>query len=237
MAGAGSRFAVAGYTVPKPFIQFNEKMMIEHVLDSLSVSDAHYTLIIQQQFLSDNYNDLQKIASKYNLGFITVDELTQGACCTALAAHQVINNDIPVVFADSDNIFDKGVFSDFLCFTRHETMDGCLLTVKSEKACYSYASLDNKDNVIETKEKEVISNHAIAGIYYFSHGFDFCKSAIDLLIYGKKTKGEFYMSNVFNRAIKKYEKKIKVYDIEESKFHCVGTPEQLDAYVKMYKEK
>ena len=28
MAGAGSRFAIAGYKVPKPFIEFENKKMI-----------------------------------------------------------------------------------------------------------------------------------------------------------------------------------------------------------------
>lgn len=40
MAGAGSRFAVAGYEVPKPFIEFNGKMMIEHVLASFKRINA-----------------------------------------------------------------------------------------------------------------------------------------------------------------------------------------------------
>lgn len=53
MAGAGSRFAVAGYDVPKPFIEFEGKMMIEHVLASFKRINAVFTLIMQEKFLSE----------------------------------------------------------------------------------------------------------------------------------------------------------------------------------------
>jgi hypothetical protein len=43
------------------------------------------------------------------------------------------------------------------------------------------------------------------------------------------SKGEFYMSNVYNH-LKKFTKNIGVYDIEH--FDCVGTPEQLNAYIQ-----
>lgn len=42
MAGAGSRFRVAGYDLPKPFIEFDGKMMIEHVLSSFSNINANF---------------------------------------------------------------------------------------------------------------------------------------------------------------------------------------------------
>ena len=42
MAGAGSRFSIAGYNVPKPFIEFDNKMMIEHVLNSFKKINANF---------------------------------------------------------------------------------------------------------------------------------------------------------------------------------------------------
>ena len=54
MAGAGSRFQAEGFDKPKPFIDVNGKMMIERVLDGVSLPDAHYTLIIQERFREEN---------------------------------------------------------------------------------------------------------------------------------------------------------------------------------------
>ena len=82
MAGAGSRFKAQGYDLPKPFIDINGKMMIEHVLDGINYPNAHYTLIIQKQFETENRDQLEKLSKHYHVAFLSVDKLTQGACCT-----------------------------------------------------------------------------------------------------------------------------------------------------------
>ena len=51
MAGAGSRFKVAGYNIPKPFIEFDGKMMIEHVLSSFENINANFILVVQEKFI------------------------------------------------------------------------------------------------------------------------------------------------------------------------------------------
>lgn len=231
MAGAGSRFKAEGYDLPKPFIDINGKMMIERVLDGINYPNAHYTLIIQKQFEIDNKEQLEKLSKRYHVAFISVERLTQGACCTALATHEIINNSLPVVFADSDNIFNNQAFCSFVddCFARN--LDGSLLTFNTDKDCFSFAKTDDKGIVTETKEKEAISNHAITGVYMFAHGADFVKCATDMLIYGDKAKNEFYMSNVYNWAVKKG-LKIGVYDITSADWDCVGTPSQLKEYLE-----
>ena len=50
MAGAGKRFADAGYIFPKPLIEINNKPMIQWVIESLNLK-ANYIFIIQKNFL------------------------------------------------------------------------------------------------------------------------------------------------------------------------------------------
>ena len=230
MAGAGSRFQKAGYTLPKPFIDVKGKMMIERVLDGIRYPNAHYTLIIRKEFERTNKEMLDKISREYNIAFISVEKLTQGASCTALASLEIINNRYPVVFVDSDNIFENDEFTAFLDDAQKTLAGGSLLTVNSDKDCFSYAKVSD-GFVTETREKEVISNHAITGVYYFSHGADFCRYAIEMMMYGDKAKNEYYMSNVYNRAVAD-DLKVTVFDIPISSWHCVGTPEQLQEYLK-----
>lgn len=231
MAGAGSRFKTEGYDLPKPFIDINGRMMIEHVLDGVNYPNAHYTLIIQKAFEEENKEQLERLTNHYHVAFISVEKLTQGACCTALSAHEIINNNLPVVFADSDNIFNNQTFNAFIndCLVRH--LDGSLLTFNTDKECYSYAAIDEDGIITHTREKEVISNHAITGVYMFSRGADFVKCAIDMMIYGDKAKNEFYMSNVYNYATKRG-LKVGVYDIKPTDWACVGTPVQLKEYLE-----
>lgn len=229
MAGAGSRFQKAGYTLPKPFIDVNGKMMIERVLDGIRFPNAHYTLVIRNEFETENRDILEKISHEHSIAFVSVEKVTQGASCTALAAADIINNRFPVVFVDSDNIFDNAAFHDFLADALSHGADGSLLTVNSDRDCFSYAKVEN-GFVTETREKVVISSHAITGAYYFARGADFCRCATELMMYGERAKSEYYMSNVYNRAIAKGQK-VTVFDIPNEAWHCVGTPEQLDEFL------
>lgn len=230
MAGAGSRFSVAGYDLPKPFIDVNGKMMIEHVLDGIQIPDATYTLIIQRAFQAEHGDKLDLLARKYGVRFVAVEKLTQGASCTALAAHELINNDDMVVFADSDNFFDNAAFRNFIADAKTRNLDGSLLTFNTNEPCFSFAETDSDGFVIRTAEKDPISNHAITGVYLFAHGRDFVRCAINMMIYGDRAKNEYYMSNVYNWAIKSG-LKIGVFDIKKSDWACVGTPQQLTEYL------
>lgn len=229
MAGSGNRFKAVGYKMPKPFIEFQNKMMIEHVLHSFSKIKANYILIIQEKFLKEQTLQLNQLKANYNLEFVTVPKLTMGAAITALAAHKKINPDLDIIFADSDNIFIPDDVKNFVEYSRNNNLSGSLLTFNSDNPCFSYAKIDNLGNFVETREKEVISNHAICGMYYFKNLEEFKDATIDMVVEADLSKGEFYMSNVYNH-LKKITNKIGVYDIEH--FDCVGTPEQLSQYIE-----
>ena len=102
------------------------------------------------------------------------------------------------------------------------------MTCDSDNPAFSYAQTDDKGLLIRTKEKEVISNHAICGLYYFNNLELFKNSVIDLIVETDFSNGEFYMSNVYNHLLK-FSKNISVFDIKS--FVCVGTPEQLSRYI------
>ena len=233
MAGASSRFQLAGYDLPKPFIDVKGKMMIEHVLEGIQIPDAKYTLIIQQAFQNKYRKKLDFLVKNYKVQFVVVEKLTQGASCTALAAHEIINNDDMVVFVDSDNFFDNTVFRAFIQDAKVRHLDGSLLTFNTNNTCFSFVEIDDNGDAIRTQEKEAISNHAITGAYLFSHGRDFVKYAINMMIYGDRTKNEYYMSNVYNWGIKAG-LKIGCFDINADNWTCVGTPQQLQEYLNAH---
>ena len=228
MAGTGSRFCERGYRTPKPFIEFAGRMMIEHVLEGLSIPGAEPILIIRREFETHHRDELDRVAQRYAVSFVTVDRVTQGAACTALAARRRIDDASPVLFADSDNVFDAHDIEAFVNDARTRSLDASLLTVHSDRPSFSYARLDERGLVCETREKQVISSHAIAGAYYFAHGVDFVDAAVDMLIYGDRQHGEYYMSQAFNGLVAKA-KSVGIHEIPADRFRCVGTPEQLEA--------
>ena len=84
IAGAGSRFVDAEFTVPKPFIDVYGVAMIERVLDNLKMDNARFILIARDEHLVSEKASFERLGKKYNCEFLTVDKLTEGAACTIL---------------------------------------------------------------------------------------------------------------------------------------------------------
>lgn len=231
MAGMGSRFAEVGYKDPKPFIQVKGKMMIERVLDNLNYKDARYILIARKEHVENRAADIEKLQKKYHVVIETVDRLTDGAACTVLKAHRHINNDSPLLIANSDQIVDISI-GDFINDCLGRELDGSILTFPSNHPRWSYAKINEEKLVTEVKEKVVISNNATVGIYSFSKGRYFVDSAIDMIASGDKVNHEYYVCPVYNHLIKD-SKKIGIFDIEENRMHGTGTPEDLRIYEQL----
>ena len=231
MAGAGSRFKVAGYEVPKPFIKFNDKMMIEHVLQSFKAFNAKFTIVIQESLEKDYSEKISELKNQFNISPVSVPRLTMGAAITALASHKNLDKNLPVLFVDSDNIFFPEDIINFLDDADKRNLDASLLVFDSSDSFYSYALTNKNGYLVETKEKKVISNNAICGVYYFKKVDDFIMSTIDLIVASDLQNGEFYMSNVYNYLLK-YKKNVGIFSIKKNNFKCVGTPEQLNKYIE-----
>ena len=226
MAGAGSRFEKAGYTFPKPLIEVNGKPMIQTVVENLNI-EAEYIYIVQKAHY-DKYN------LKYLLNLITpnckivrVDGVTQGAACTTLLAEQYINNDHPLLTANSDQ-FVEWNSNEFLYSMQADDVDGGILTFESIHPKWSFAKTNENGLVTKVAEKKPISNNATVGIYYWSKGSDYVKYAKEMINQDKRVNGEFYVCPVFNEAIED-NKKIKIFPIQ--KMWGLGTPEDLQIFL------
>jgi dTDP-glucose pyrophosphorylase len=234
MAGAGRRFSEMGYTKPKPFIDVLGKPMICHVLDNLKIDGAKYILLTRKEHFEAEQDTVNYILTHYNTEFILIDQLTEGASCTVLHAHRLIDNDAPLLIANSDQIVDIDI-RDYLQDSQARGLDGSVLCFEDSDSKWSYAKV-NEDGFITTiKEKVVISKHATVGIYYFSHGTDFVKNAIDMIVRNDRVNNEFYVAPVYNYGIAKGGK-YGIYNIEKEHMHGTGTPEDLDKYIAFKQE-
>ncbi len=233
MAGMGSRFQQEGYKKPKPFIDVAGKPMICRVIDNLKYPDATYYLIARKEHLDAEKEIVQEIESNYNAKFIAIDKLTEGTACTVLFAREFINNDTPLLIANSDQIIDADI-SGFIDDCLQQNKDGSILTFIDEELNpkWSFAKLDENNNVIEVKEKKAISKYATVGIYLFSKGKTFVDGAIDMIINNDRVNNEFYTCPVYNYAIADG-KTIAIFNIESSAMHGIGTPEDLNIYLSL----
>lgn len=232
MAGRGSRFANAGFTLPKPLIEINGTPMIKIVVDNLSPKVEHRFVFIAQQEHIDKYNLNVKLKSyTKNAEIIGINGITEGQVCTALIAKKYFNNDEPLMNANSDQFIDIDI-NEYLDSLDERNLDGLIMTMKSNDDKWSYAKTDKDGFVIETAEKEVISTDAAVGIFNFRHGSDLVKYANKMIADDVRVNGEFYTCPVYNYLIKD-QYKIGIYSIGEeyNGMYGLGIPEDLDFFI------
>lgn len=230
MAGAGSRFADAGYTFPKPLIEVRGKPMIQVVVDNLGIK-AKYVFIVQKSHY-EKYN-LKHLLNLIAPGceIVQVEGLTEGAACTTLLAKEFIDNDKRLVLANSDQFIEWSP-NETLYSLINAKLDGGIMAFKSTHPKWSFAKLGDNGLVEEVAEKKPISDIATVGVYYWKHGKDYVKYAERMIENDVRVNGEFYVCPVFNEAIADG-KQVGIREID--KMWGIGTPEDLDYFLTHYK--
>lgn len=230
MAGAGSRFAEAGYTFPKPLIEVNGKPMIQVVVENLAL-DANYIFVVQKEHRQKYNLDTMLNLIVPGCTIVETNGVTEGAACTTLLAKEFIDNTNPLFFANSDQ-FVEWDSTEFMYDMQERNCDGGMLTFKSTHPKWSFAKIDENQIVTEVAEKNPISDIATVGFYYWKCGSDYVKYAEQMINKNIRYNNEFYVCPVFNEAIED-NKKIRTFNIE--KMWGLGTPEDLNYFLENYK--
>lgn len=227
MAGHGSRFVQAGYSFPKPLIEVHGKPMIQVVVDNLAV-EANFIFVVQKEH-REKYN-LDSMLNLITPGckIVEVEGVTEGAACTTLLAKEFIDNNEPLVIANSDQFVEWNSL-DFFYKMNEQNLDAGIVSFHATHPKWSYAKTDENGFVTEVAEKNPISNIATVGIYYWKHGSDYVRFAEQMIENNIRVNKEFYVCPVFNEAIKAG-LKIKTFDIP--KMWGLGTPEDLNYFLE-----
>jgi len=234
MAGGGTRFQAQGYSFPKPLIDVRGKPMIQVVVDNLNI-DAHFIFIVQKEHYEKyNLNYLLPLIAP-NCDIVQVDGITEGAACTTLLAKQFIDNDQPLLMANSDQFIQWNSGETLYAFN-NENIDGAIITFEATHPKWSYAKLGSDGFVSEVAEKKPISKNATAGVYYWKKGSDYVKYAEQMIAKNIRVNNEFYVCPVFNEAIDDG-KKFRIFEIEKNGMWGIGTPEDLNYFLENYKGK
>ena len=228
MAGNGSRFTKAGYVDPKPLIPVRGKPMISWVVDNLAVPNAKFVFVIRADYPESCTEHLRCIAPGCEI--IVVDKVTEGAACTVLLAKDIINNETPLLIANSDQFieFDVGEFvHSFLV----SGADGKISTFNGERnPKWSYAAV--KDGyVTEVREKDPFSDHATTGVYMWRRGADFVRFAEQMIAKNIRVNNEFYTVPVYNEAIAAG---LKITVSDCTRMWGLGVPEDLEYFLQRY---
>ena len=234
MAGLGSRFETAGYTFPKPLIEVKGKPMIQVIVENLNIKGKYIFVVQKKHYQKFNLGHLLKLISP-NCEIVQIDGITDGAACTTLLAEKYIQNNKPLLIANSDQ-FIEWDSSETIYHFINKKVDCGILTFPSTHPKWSYAKTNKFGFVTRVAEKKPISTHATVGIYYWKKGSEYVKYTKQMIKKNIRVNNEFYVCPVFNEAIRD-NKKITLSEIGRENMWGIGTPEDLDYFLKNYKGK
>lgn len=234
IAGRGSKFISAGYNEPKPLVLIKGKPMIKWATDSLNFLkfDENLIFIVLKEHV-DKFNLDQKLKELYGnkIRIIISDGYTEGAACTVLLAKDIINSEEDLIIYNADQFFKDSILENIK--NKKADTKGIIPVFRATNSKWSFVSVNENNYVIETAEKEMISNLATVGLYYFSQGKDFVWAAEEMIRKNIRVQGEFYVCPVYNELIRRGD---KILATEVSQMWPMGNPEDVEYFNKYYRE-
>lgn len=218
---------------PKLLYEIRGKTMLEHVIDNyMSIESMQYIFVFRDEDCKKfHIDDSVKILNP-DARVIRLKNQTAGALCTCLMAIDYINNDEPLVIANSDQIIETDYKDVIQSFTKRDA-DAGVITFPSIHPRWSYVRKEG-DEVVEVAEKRPLSKNAIAGFYYFKKGKDFIRGAENAIKKRNSLDGRFFISASLNELILLGEK-VSYYDIEAAQYKSFYSPEKIKEYEEAVK--
>jgi len=231
MAGSSDLFLNAGYAYPKPLIEVNGLPMIQLVIENIGeiTEPCEFIFIINNDEAVKYHLDNTLRLLTPHCEVIKLKKGTKGGLCSVLMSIDHIKPDDSLMIVNGDQIIGED-FNRFLNHWKQNAADAAVVTFRSVHPRWSYARIEN-GQVMQTAEKNPISNYAIAGYYYFANAATFFECAFQTIKNDVKLNGNYYISPVINEYVLK-NKKVLNYDIASSQYHSLYSPQMLNEFEK-----
>ena len=225
IAGRAQRFLNEGYTMPKPLIMARNQQVIDWALESLNTEDCNLIFAVRLDHIHNfAIDDILREKFGNDITIVVIDRVTDGSVSTCLLAKEHIDNDVPLLIYTPD-VYFQPTFDPSDIAT---DSDGFILTFKANSPAHSYVELDEDGNALRTAEKEVISQNAAVGVYYYKTGKMFVDYAEKMIEQNIRVKNEFYICPMYNLMI---QDGLRVNIHQAEKMHVLGTPAELEFFV------
>ena len=231
MSGSSRAFKEAGHTYPKNLMELGDAPLVQRVLEQLRPLDAagtRYFCVLHHDESAKHHTGAVIHLINPAAVLVELNAETAGAACSALLAVEHINNEVPLIIVNGDQLLHTDLHAAIHDFQGRQ-LDGGIVVFKHLHPRWSFVKCDEAGLVIETAEKRPISNLATAGFYYFARGRDFVLGATEMIKKDAQVNGLFYICPVFNELILR-QRRIGVYVIPREAYYSLATPLDLDAY-------
>ena len=231
MAGLGTRFRRAGYTVPKYMIEAKGKTLFEWSMDSLIGYNDHvsrYIFVVRKEDGSGDF--IREQIAKYGIHdteIVEIDYMTDGQATTCMLALPYCDPDEAIMVYNIDTYVEPNEM-------RYEDIsgDGHIPCFHAEGDHWSFAKLDEDGKVTEVREKVRISDNCTLGAYYFSSARLYQRMYEEYYADDSKMeKNEKYIAPLYNYMIEKG-LPVTISIVDAKKVHVLGTPEELQVFLE-----
>lgn len=157
-----------------------------------------------------------------------VHDTTKGAACTALLSSEIIDTDCELVILSANETLDVSFDTIVNQFRTHDH-DAGVVIFKSLHPRYAFVRLTDTGHVVEAAEKNPISPHAVAGMYWFKSGAMFVEAVKNMIRKDAKINDSFYLAPALNELIL-LQNKIGSYRVEPNLYRPLKNQSQIHAY-------
>lgn len=228
MAGLSQRFLEAGYDKPKFMLELKGLSLFTHSLlsfkDYFKVQKFLFIARDISGFKSFILDELRELGVE-NFEVIMLDHETRGQAETVFEGISKCK----IMPRESITIFNIDTFRPNFKYPSGIKCDGYLEVFNGDGQNWSYVKLDPKQEkkVIETAEKNPISDLCCTGLYFFKHYEDFLEAFLYYRDNSLLVRGEFYVAPLYNFLINKG--KFITYDLinEDDVIFC-GIPAEYE---------
>ena len=247
MAGAGQRFADAGYRVHKPAIPTfdrndgTKKPMVVCATKDLPgvLEDGSNVIYVDRTFHRED--GVEEAIRKYykKAQFITIDRLTEGQACTCMLAKEDLNPEEELLIAGCDNgmDIDRAAFEE-----TKQTCDCIVFTYRHNEAvlqnpdAYGWMLTDEAGNITGTSIKKAISDTpmedpAVVATFWFKKAKIFLDATEKMIRENDRINGEFYVDQTVKHVLD-LGYRAKIFDID--RYVGWGTPADYEGYQNTY---
>lgn len=200
VAGKGTRLRPHTFTKPKSLVRVAGKTVLQHVIDGLAKVDVEEYIIITdknghiiKQFVDEHYPNIK-------VTYVTQTELLGPAHAVSLASPRIMEgDDVLVVFNDTLFVTDLTRIH-ILC----RDLDGLIYSKEVEDYKRFGVNVMKDGVIVDMVEKpdQPVSKLAQVGLYYMKNGRQFMDYINKAIQNDLRTKGEFYLPEVFKLMIK-----------------------------------
>jgi dTDP-glucose pyrophosphorylase len=214
---------------PEYLSEFDGKPLIQHLIENCAELNPSKIICMFSNSEATKLHLRNMVQHMHPLASVLpIHDVTEGAACTALLASELIDNDDELLILSTTEFLDVALATVVDTF-RKNSNDAGVAIFKSLHPRYSFVRLTPDNLVIEAAEKNPISPHAIAGLYWFKSGAVFVSAVKDMIRKDARVNNHFFIAPSLNELVLQH-RTIGSYRLSPAQYRPLKTQSQLQAF-------